>query len=289
MKRILIPTDFSEAANNALQIAISVAKQVGAEISLLHSLNSAQQYVDISLSTAGDITMPGMQPDVVVAAIEQAKERAIEKMEALAKKVSAENIPVHTELLHPALEHVINEFVDENKIDFIIMGTYGSSGIREAFIGSNAQKIVRICRIPVLTVNNSCNDFNINKMVCCSDFIEEPILEQLPRIKAFAEVFNAHLELVYINTPTYFEETKTVNQRMNDVVSQYGLDGTSTHIYNAFDIDEGVINFAEEQGADVIAMITHGYRGLKKMFSDNITESVVNHSSIPVLTLHLPG
>ena len=125
-------------------------------------------------------------------------------------------------------------------------------------------------------------------MVCCSDFIEKRILEQLPRIEKFADMFNASLALVYINTPTYFEETKTVTKRMEEVVKKYGLEGTTSHIYNAFDIDEGVIDFADAHGADVIAMITHGYRGMKKLFSDNITESVVNHSSIPVLTLHLP-
>jgi nucleotide-binding universal stress UspA family protein len=287
MKRILFPTDFSEAANNALQIAISLAKQVQAEIVVLHSLNSAQQYADISLSTAGDITMPGMRPDVVFAAIEEEKKRVTNKMETLVSEVTNMGISVQSEIVQPALEHVINEIAIEKKIDFIVMGTHGASGLREAFIGSVAQKVVRLARIPVLTVNANCKDFRVNNVVCCSDFIEEPILRQIPRIEEFVKIFEAKLDLVYINTPTYFEETKSVTQRMSEVVKDYSLENVDTHIYNSFDIDEGVIDFAEMQNADVIAMITHGYRGVKKLFSDNITESVVNHSSIPVLTLHI--
>lgn len=287
MKRILFPTDFSEAANNALKIAVNLAKKVNAELFILHSLNSVQQYVDISLSSAGDITMPGMQPDVVMAAIDQEKKRVDVKMKELVKKVSSEGVTVHSEIVHPALEYEINDVAAKNKIDFIIMGTHGASGLRETFIGSIAQKIVRVSKVPVLTVNDNCDKFIIDKVVCCSDFTEGQINEQLPRVKAFAEIFEAELDLVYINTPTYFEETKTVLARMKDVSEEYHLSPSSINIYNAFDIDEGVIDFAEQQKANVIAIITHGYRGVKKLFSDNITESVVNHSQVPVLTLHI--
>ena len=287
MKRILFPTDFSEAANNALNIAIHLAKQVDAEIFVLHSLNSAQQYVDISLSTAGDLTMPGMQPEVVLAAMEEEKKRVSGKMDALIETLKGQKVKVSHQIVQQGLEHVLNEITESEKIDFIVMGTHGSSGLREAFIGTNAQKIVRIANIPVLTVNEKCDDFTIKKIVYCSDFTESQINEQLPRVKKFAEIFDAKLEMVYINTPTYFEETKTVNQRMREIMEQYNLPNVGINIYNAFDIDEGVIDFAKEQDANVISIITHGYRGVKKLFSDNITESVVNHSEIPVLTLHI--
>ena len=287
MKRILFPTDFSEAADNALNIAINLAKEVNAELFILHSLNSVQQYVDISLSTAGDITMPGMQPDVVMAAIDQEKKRVNQKMKELVEKVTSFGVKVRSEIVHPALEYEINDVAAKYNIDFVIMGTHGASGLRETFIGSIAQKIVRVAKVPVLTVNGNCDNFIIKKVVCCSDFTEGQINEQLPRVKAFTEIFNADLDLVYINTPTYFEETKTVLTRMNDVANDFDLSPASISIYNSFDIDEGVIDFAEQQNANVIAIITHGYRGVKKLFSDNITESVVNHSQIPVLTLHI--
>jgi nucleotide-binding universal stress UspA family protein len=287
MKRILFPTDFSDAANNALNIAIILAKSLDAELHILHSLNSVQQYVDISLTTAGDITMPGMQPEVVLAAIQQETDRVNGKMKALENELISTGITIKTEVIQQALDFEINEIIHDNKIDFVVMGTHGSTGVKEAFIGSTAQKIVRIAKVPVLTVNVSSEAFKIEKIVCCSDFTEEQINEQIPRVKRFADIFNAKLDLVYINTPTYFEETKTVLDRIAQVKIDFALDDCDAHIYNAFDIDEGIINFASEQNADVISMITHGYRGVKKLFSDNVTESVVNHSEIPVLTLHI--
>jgi len=287
MKRILFPSDFSDASKNALKIALKLAKDVGAEIYLLHSLNSVQQYVDITLSTTGDVTMPGMQPDVVMAAIAEERARVEKNMDSLKLEVEKSGVKVISEIVHPALEYVVNDITAENKIDFIVMGTHGASGLREAFIGSNAQKIVRLAKVPVLTVNGDLKDFEVKDIVVCSDFTESEINEQLPRVKKFADLFNAKLALVYINTPTYFEETKTVMSRINSVVAEFGLGEVSINIYNSFDIDEGVIDFAEQENADVISLITHGYRGVKKLFSDNITESVVNHSRIPVLTLHI--
>jgi nucleotide-binding universal stress UspA family protein len=288
MKRILFPTDFSDAANNALNVAVSLAQNANAELLVLHSLNSVQQYVDISMTSAGDLTMPGMQPEVVMEAIKQQKEQVSKQMSDLEKKLSNNGVLISTFISESELEREINEFSAKHNIDFIVMGTHGSSGLREAFMGSNAQKVVRKSKVPVLTVNNKCDSFNIRKVVCSSDFTETPINEQLLRIKNFADMFMADLDLLYVNTPSYFEETVTVKQRMDQVIDTYGLLGASTYIYNAFDIDEGVIAFAEQNNADVIAMVTHGYRGMKKLFSDNITESVVNHSKIPVLTLHLP-
>lgn len=287
MKRILFPTDFSEAANNALNVAVSLAQSANAELFVLHSLNSVQQYVDISLTSAGDITMPGMQPEVVMEAIKQQKERVQNQMNDLETALTNDGVQVKTFIVDTELEQEINEFTDKHEIDFTVMGTHGSSGLREAFIGSNAQKIVRKSKVPVLTVNNKCDSFNIKKVACSSDFTESPINEQLLRIKNFSDMFLADLDLVYINTPSYFEETNTVEQRLNDVINAYGLEGASTNIYNAFNIDEGVIAYAQQNDVDVIAMVTHGYRGMKKIFSDNITESVVNHSNIPVLTLHI--
>jgi nucleotide-binding universal stress UspA family protein len=287
MKRILFPTDFSDAANNALDIAMSLAKKSKAELHILHSLNSAQQYVDISLSSAGDITMPGMQPEIVMEAIAREKKRVTALMKTTVKKVEAFGVHAESEIFTQSLDSEINDYIQDKFIDFVVMGTRGASGLREAFIGSVAQKVVRVSTVPVLTVSEEFKDFKIKNMVCSSDFLEEKINMQLPRIQKFADSFKANLHLVCVNTPTYFEESVVVEDRMKKVVDNFKLKPASLSIYNAFDIDEGIIAFAEQKNADVIAMVTHGYRGMKKLFNDNVTESVVNHSKIPVLTLHI--
>ena len=208
-------------------------------------------------------------------------------MDDTVEKVKTAGVNAFSRIIQQSLTSELNDFVEENAIDFIVMGTHGASGLREAFIGSTAQRVVRTASVPVLSVNSKYTNFKIQNIVCSSDFLEDQINSQLPRVQKIAEMFNAKLNLLYVNTPTYFEETKVVKDRMLHVSTEFGLKGVSQNIYNAFDIDEGVIAFAEQNNADVIAMITHGYRGVKKLFSDNVTESVVNHSKIPVLTLHI--
>ncbi len=208
-------------------------------------------------------------------------------MKQTVKDVEKEGIKVFSDIIHQSLESEINDFIRDKSIDFVVMGTHGASGLQEAFIGSTAQKIVRTASVPVLTVNNAYKNFKIKKIVYCSDFLESTLNDQLPRVQNFAKLFNAKLKLVYINTPTYFEESQVIEKRMKEVIKTQGITKAKHYVYNAFDIDEGVIAFASKQKADVISMVTHGYRGVKKLFSDNVTESVVNHSHIPVLTLHI--
>lgn len=117
--------------------------------------------------------------------------------------------------------------------------------------------------------------------------MEDKVSKELLRVQHFVDVFQLDLHLLFVNTPTYFEETITATQRMDAVKEKYGLTHSTVHIYNAHQIEQGIIAFSEQNKMDLIAMVTHGYSGMQKMFNDNLTESVVNHSEIPVLSFHI--
>lgn len=286
MKKILFPTDFSKPAKYALNVAVSLAKREKAEIVLLHSLNTVQQFIDISLSSTGDMTLPGMQPEVVMEVIKNQKSRAEKEMQDLVNELKSQNLLVSSHIISQALDTELNDFIDSHQIDFIVMGTKGASGLEEAFIGSNAQKIVRISKVPVLTVNGHIADFDVKNVHFFSDFIEDAVVGRLPEAVSFAKYFKANFKAIFINTPTYFEESLVVEKRISSVIEKQKFKNIPFEIFNAFDIDEGIIKYANNHQTDIIVMVTHGFKGLKKMFNDNVTESVVNHSKIPVLVYH---
>ncbi len=287
MKKILFPTDFSEAADNAQNIAIRLAAQAGAELHFLHSLNTAQQFVDMSLTATGDPTMPGMEPEYIMKAMEEQQQKAEKMLKDRIEEAKKQGITCFHHIINNKLDEEVNDFCKEHDIDFIVMGTRGASGFRETFIGSNAQRVVRKARVPVLTVNKAVHDFHLEKMVYASDYLEEDINRQIPRVKEFAKMFNAKIHLLYVNTLAYFEETVDTLKRLKKIQEEYGLEDAETYIYNDYEIDQGILHYAKMIDADLIAIVTHGFSGLRKIVSDNVSESVVNHSDLPVLTLHI--
>ena len=87
--------------------------------------------------------------------------------------------------------------------------------------------------------------------------------------------------------PYNFEDSTTSSQRLLEFASQYPNHQFKQHIFNAFDEESGIIKFSKTHGIDLIATTTHGKSGFMQMLSPSITESLANHSSIPVLSVNL--
>lgn len=285
MKHVLFLTDFSEAANKALGVATSLTKQLGAELHVLHSMNTSQQYINMSMSSTGDLGMPGVQPDIIMNSIKEQRKFAEDEMAKLAEKLNKDGIEVNTVISEEEVSRDATEYSRKNNIDLIIMGTHGASGFKEAFIGTNAQKMVRSCTKPVLTISNRVKDFKPKRMVYASDFHEEEVNKRIADAKRFADALGVELKLVFVNTPAYFEDTEKSTKRLNQVADQFGIDYKQTTVYNDFTIEDGILAYADLMDADIISITTHGFKGIKKLLNDNITEALVNHSAKPVLSL----
>lgn len=287
MKTILFPTDLSKSSKKAFEIILPFCNRLGAKLHLLHSLNVAQQYVSMSLSSTGDPTIPGMEPEFMAESIEQQKDQAKKELSEMMAIAEAAGINAEATLSLEELHEDISNYSDKWNADVIVMSTHGASGFKEAIIGSNAQKIVRNAKVPVLTINDKIDSLDVNKMVFASDFLEDKINEKLTWVAALANGLESELHLLYVNTPAYFEESAHSIKRMKKVCEQYGLDKATQAIYNDFNIDEGVLHYADHVDADLIVLVTHSFHGLKKFLSDNVSETVVNHANRAVLTLHL--
>lgn len=284
MKNLLFLTDFSETAEKALDVAVSLAKQLGTGLHVMHSLNTSQQYINMSMSSTGDLGMPGIQPDIIMNAIKEQNERANTEMAKIAERLCNEGIEVNTVISEEDVTHDANDYIESNQIDLVVMGTHGASGFKEAFIGSNAQKMVRSCETPVLTISNKVEKFVPTKMVYASDFHEEEVNEKITSAKKFAVALGAELHLVFVNTPAYFEDTESTTNRLKKITKEFDLNPKHIAIYNDFTIEDGIIAYANSVNADMIAITTHGFKGIKKLLNDNITEALVNHAAKPVLS-----
>ncbi|QED38114.1 universal stress protein [Antarcticibacterium arcticum] len=279
MKKILVPTDFSEHAVHALKVAAQLAKRYKGEIFLLHMLELPLQLVGSSGSPIGGTSQN--LPEALYF-MKLAKKRFTEIM----REPFLDGIKVHeTVEFHQAFEGIM-EVSEKYQCDLIVMGSHGASGFKEMFIGSNTEKVVRNSNIPVLVIKNEHPHFNVNDFVFATDCdIENK--HTLQQALKFANKIEAKMHLVYINTANNFRTSEEANKCLTDFIKGEEIRDYSFTVWNDVTVENGILNFAQHIGAGLIGISTHGRKGLAHFFNGSISEDLVNHAQRPVVTFKI--
>ena len=273
MKTIIVPVDFSEQSENALKVAASLAKKQSAELLILHMLE---------LNEAVMTSAEGLHVEQTVFFIKLAEKRLTEFLD----KPYLKDISVTPIIKHFKVFGEVNDVAKKHNADLIVMGSHGTDGLKEIFVGSNAEKVVRNAEIPVLVIKNKIEDFKIENFVFACDFREEGLVAFQKAID-FAETVSAKLHMVYVNTPGEdFLSHKDIYKKVTAFLQKSGV-GKEVEIYNDYNVERGVLNFSENVGADAIGIPTHGRKGLAHFFMGSIGEDIANHSQIPVITFRI--
>jgi nucleotide-binding universal stress UspA family protein len=276
MKRILVPVDFSKEAESAAKVAASIAKKTGSEIFLVHMLELPVTTID-----PAEMNTMSSEPQIIYF-----MKLAHQKFEKFKKLPFFKGITVvETIQFQHAFSGIINES-EKNNIDLIVMGSQGASGLQEMFIGSNTEKVVRRSNVPVLVIKQSVKDFVVNDIIFASDFNKES-KSTFHRVINFAELFDAKIHLLYINTIHNFNTTKTIESRIAHFMDDFDYTNYTTNIYNDISIEKGILSFARDIDADLIALNTHGRSGLSQLFNGSVGQELANHALRPVVTFKI--
>lgn len=279
MKKILVPTDFSDHAEYALKVAAQIARKTDGEIYLLHMLEMPSLSDGIGESNA--VGTSGDLPEVMFF-----MQKTRERFEDMLSRPYLDGINVVEAIQFDRAFDGIIEHSKKHNIDLVVMGSHGASGFREMFIGSNTEKVVRTSNVPVLVIKKEEENFNPDHFVFASDFSREAE-KPFQKVVDFANTYNAHLHLVFINTPNEFKSSHAAQKLMNDFSGQFQINNFSTHIYNDMNVEKGILHFANSINADLIGMCTHGRKGLAHFFNGSISEDLVNHAVRPVVTFKI--
>jgi len=274
MKRILVPTDFSEHAEDALKVAAQIAQKNDSEVIILHMLELPHQLNDAILGGASI-------PEAMLF-----MKKANEMLDAISSKPYLDGIPVTEIVKMDKPIHGIIQVSKDYDVDLIIMGSHGSSGVEELLIGSNTEKVVRISEIPVLVIKKDTSNFNVSNIVFASDFSDET-KKPFEKLLNFTKFFESKIHLVTICTPNSFKPTHVIEKAMKEFITEFNINNYTTQIYNDTNIEKGIINFANSINADIIGMCTHGRTGFAHFFNGSISEGLVNHAVRPVITLKI--
>lgn len=274
MKKILVPTDFSKEAENALKVAAQFARRHGCEIYLMHMLEIPFQEVD-ALSTHSAL------PEAMFF-----MKLAHQRFEEVMASDYLDGITVHETVKADSNFSSVIKTCREHGVDMIIMGSHGASGFKEMFVGSNAEKVVRTSDIPVLVIKNEHANFNVENFVFASDFKNDN-KETYKQAIDFAKSFDAKIHLLMVNTANNFSNTADSKKRIHEFIKDYPFANYTLNVYNDESVEKGILNFSREIDADLIGISTHGRQGIAHFFNGSISEDLVNHAKRPVITFKI--
>lgn len=277
MKKILFPTDFSEAAENAYIYALNLAKHLGASITTLHVYTRPE--------------LQGMNLPKTLQTVYEAIE--LDKFEnyrdeiPYLRQIAADNqldqIPVDHLMIEGDTVETIVETAAAEKTNLIVMGTQGATGLREVFWGSITTKVInQIKTCPILAIPDiAIFDGKIDNIAITTEY-DPSEQEALRYLLWFAKHFNANVHCLHVDT----SHTEIFTDRMNGFIDVFRQDPhLHTHILEGYDLERSIGKWLSENNMDLVTMVTRSRSAWRRFFEIQYTKQFVNHLCTPVLAI----
>lgn len=276
MKKILVPTDFSDIAANAYRFAQALAGDEPIELKVMHAYHPSFDYSNPYL-------------DMPAAEFESIKRELMKNFVTEHAASGAEAGPVAT-AVRPKTELCVGFAGEEivrlsKETDLVVMGTTGEGNLMEKVFGSVSTHVARNAHCPVLLVPGNCRCKGFKDIVFASNYTaaDEAVLQQLMEMAGIgpATIHFVHVEAeagkAYSVAKTEFEQA--VRKNMPDI---------SFHAVKiaCSDVEAGIVKYAEDIGAGLIAMGTVHRGFLENLFHRSVTKRMAFHTTVPLLVLH---
>ena len=276
MKKILFPTDFSDAANQAFIYALKIAKSLKAEIITLH----VYQLPDVNAVQLPN-TMKEIYDSIDLEAFENYRDE-IPFLRKMAASNELDDVPVSNILETGETIPVILKTAKSINADMIVMGTKGAGKLKEIFIGTVAGEVLENASCPVLAVPvNASFDRTIDKIAVTSDYTDED-LNALKKVLAWAQLFDATVHCVHVDT----SQTENTSHQMDAFKEKIGPnDRLKFVVLEETDMEKSLAHFVEDNEIDILAMLTHKRSFFEELFHNIHAKSMSYHLKVPILSI----
>ncbi len=273
MRKLLVPTDFSDTAGKALQYAAEIAQRSGARIYLLH------------------ISSPVESPFIDAGLREQTNSEEGEKIKSSLAKLREQilkdfpKVEIQTVRRPNPLVDGILDFATEEAVDLIIMGTQGATGLRKIIIGSNAVEVLEETPIPLLLVPEKCECVLPSRIVLAANY-ETDDLDALRFIKQIADLFQSEVQLVNLleaeNANVGAEESEFKNY-VSGLEEKTGLANLKTTQITCQSVNETFACLDSQVPYDLLVMVRRRRGALQSFFTGSATERMAFITTLPML------
>lgn len=275
IRKILCPTDFSSASNNAVEYAAKLAQQTSATLTLLH-------VQPIAIGEGINVFAGGQRESVAEA------RAATEHMEAICLELNKEfNVSCTHEIAATTLESFEKTIADESAgFDLTILGTNGADSLSQYYFGSHSFRVAKKETGPVLIVPENCTFQGIANLAFASNS-PDPAKMSVRQLKQFTDIFNPELRAVYISEK---ESESTKNAYVTfcnflDEALNYGNKIIFEQVFHS-NAEEAVEKFMIKTNADLLALHMEEHNFLYNVFHEDVIRKIVSNAEFPVLVVH---
>lgn len=271
--KILVPIDFSKFSNNAALFAARLAKKVKGEIILFNVVHlESLPRVQISQSVKHKIE------DVRISNAQEDCMRLINELQS-----SVKGVPISFKITQGyPIENVIQNYAVANKIDLIVMGTKGASGLKKILFGSNAVAVINTSSIPVMTVPIYSRFNKLKRILYATDMHQ--LHYEIEKLIPIAQSFDASIYILHI-LPQNSRKKVDITFIKSDLIKKYKYKKILFHVSYNDDILEGINEYVADIRPDLLSMYTHEKMLFDKLFGKSLSDSMAFHSLVPLLTL----
>ncbi|WMX15510.1 MULTISPECIES: universal stress protein [unclassified Aureispira] len=266
MKKILVPTDFSENADKALDFALALANKFNAKLRLVHTYNTS--------APAGHL-----------GSINRVVKEDREKEMAAFVKATQESISFDLDIKGRCKKGYPVEMIESEAeridADLIIMGTLGASNLSKQVMGSTASKLIKHTQFPVLAIPRDTHYSDIKNIVVAVDALTMSVLNTLNPMIDIAQKSNLNIELVHVsNQQIHTDIDPTIKEYLNGLAVPFNY----TKIQSD-QILESILTFAHEKGNSVLCLVSRQRGWFENLFHSSVSQQVALKSDLPLLIL----
>lgn len=259
MTAILVPTDFSENANTAIEYACELGSHLGADVLIINIQDS-----------------------------EKARSSAEEKLASICKIAIEEygSLTCSNKFIVGGLVESIEKLIIEKNIDLVVMGTKGSTGLDKILFGSNTSRVIEKVNCPVLAVPRD-SPFQIPKRIIYATDFHNAELAHIQELVIIANAFKAEIMMAHITTDkgALLSEEMLKRNFAGRVKAITDYSSITYFVKYEDDINRALESLTVQVSADWIAMFTHKRTLFEKLYNPSLTKSMAYHTKIPLLAI----
>jgi nucleotide-binding universal stress UspA family protein len=275
MKKILFPTDFSEAATNAFVHALEFAKTVNGELILLHTFEFPI-YDNQFFPENYNVLFETLQ----LTQFDKFKEE-LPKLHTIAEERNLSQIKMSHRLMDGHLLFNINRAIKEEHIDYIVMGTAGATGWEAFLLGTNTSNAIAAVTIPVLSVPLQ-SKFKKIEIIGFTTRFRDKDKKALKEVLKFAQKTKAKVKCLYVKTDNSDVSGATIKQWEDEFLGE----SIQFSIIPSEEVQDIILDFILFKDIDVLAMLTYKRNFFVELFKPSLTQKFSNSLEIPVLAFH---
>lgn len=287
MKTILLATDFSHNAENAISYALDFFKEDPCDFLLLHAYK-----VDGYEESSRLVPKPAAQK---METVRKEKETQLEEYAntlALPMQETGDLEAVHTfrtTAVNKPLVQAVQDILKDNSIELLVIGTQGYTGSSEVVYGSNTVNLMEeIQRCPILAVPAHVPFTPLKELVLANSFKRELLPEDLQFLTEISKKFSAPVRVLHISEEGGLSEDQIINRKGLRAYFRRTNTPYSFHELEYLGIPLGIYAFTESRGSDLIAFINKKHSMFEKLLLDPLYKDLAHYSKVPVLVLHQP-